>query len=124
MWPLFVVLLGIVLLVVFFPGLTAPARMSVLIAVLIMVVGALIYMNFNMAAVTAITADTGCDTCNGPPKSPCDECGHNPCKCAHALPGQKRCPKCPGLLGNTPIAGIKGCDTCNRNYRCPGCLLK
>ena len=124
MWPLFVVLLGIVLLVVFFPGLTASVRMSVLIAVLIMVVGALMYMNFNMASVTAITADTGCDTCNGPPKSPCDECGHNPCKCAHALPGQKRCPKCPGLLGNTPIAGIKGCDTCNRNYRCPGCLLK
>ena len=61
--------------------------------------------------------------CQKPRPTNCNRCGHTPCKCAHIVPGQKKCPICPGDLKESAGAGMGTCDTCNRSYRCPGCQL-
>ena len=60
--------------------------------------------------------------CQRPKSKSCNRCGHMPCKCAHILPDQKKCPICPGDLKRSE-AGMGTCNRCHRSYRCPGCQL-
>ena len=56
-------------------------------------------------------------------KTACNECAHTICQCAEVDPVQSKCPKCPnGALKNS-ANDVKACDTCERNFRCPGCAL-
>ena len=123
-----VILLGIVILAIIIPGLSTATRMTILLLILGLVIFGIWYggkFSLSMSASTdEATGSNECNTCNGPPKAnDCDECSSNPCKCSEVLPGQTRCPKCPGALGSSVIGGIMNCDRCARHYRCPGCML-
>ena len=61
--------------------------------------------------------------CQKPKPTNCNRCGHTPCQCAHILPGQTKCPMCPGDLKRSVGAGMGRCTSCNRSYRCPGCQM-
>lgn len=120
----FALLLCVVLGVLFYPGVTNQIRLSVFVAILIAIVLYLGYMSYkSLKSSKSSKSDTPCNSCNGPRPKRCSECGHNPCKCSHILPGQTECPKCRGSLGGTSVPSIQGCGSCGRHYRCPGCLL-
>ncbi len=127
-----VILLGIVVLTIIIPGLSTATRIAILLGILGLVIFGIWYggkFDLSMSATTKESTNEAsgsneCNTCNGPPKAnDCDECSSNPCKCSEVLPGQSRCPKCPGALGSSVIGGIMNCDKCGRHFRCPGCLL-
>jgi uncharacterized paraquat-inducible protein A len=121
----FIFLLAVVLVIVFYPGISIMIQMTVLIGILLFIIGALVYVNYEKMKekeASDATSNT-CNTCSGPP-SRCSDCNYNPCQCTQIIPGQTRCPRCPGSVQPTSMNGISGCSSCGRNYRCPGCLLQ
>lgn len=120
----FLILLGIVLLILFVPGVPCAVQLGVLITVLVMVILMVAYSYIGTGGKDSSGGSNACNTCNGPKKhNKCHECGYNPCKCTDILPGQTQCNKCGGGIYDSGLDGIKGCDRCGRKYRCPGCLL-
>jgi hypothetical protein len=124
-WIALVLLIAAVMIIIFYPGITNEIRMAALTLILVVIIGYLGYMSYKSLTKEENTAEE-CNTCNGPPPqpNPCDECGMNPCQCAQILPGQTRCPKCDASSLMPSLPGITSCSSCQRNYRCPGCLLK
>jgi hypothetical protein len=119
-----VLLITAILVIIFYPGITNEIRMSILTLILVAIILYMAYISYKSFSKEESTAEE-CNTCNGPPpSSSCDECGMSPCQCAETLPGQTRCPKCDSSSLMPSLPGITSCSTCNRNYRCPGCLLK
>jgi hypothetical protein len=126
-WLALVLLIAAVMVVILYPGITNEIRMTILTIILAAIIGYLGYLSYKSIVKEEVQAEE-CNTCNGPPPqstpSSCDECGMNPCQCAQTLPGQSRCPKCDSSSLMPSLPGITSCSSCQRNYRCPGCLLK
>ena len=98
--------------------------LGISLAILLAVIG-LILLN-RVMAMKADDSDSDSDSdCPNTTPASCNQCGQLPCQCAQILPGQTRCPICPGRgnLGPTALPGVQCCDRCRRAYRCPGCLL-
>jgi len=115
-----------IIVLVFLPGVPTTIMLIILSGVLLFIVGSLVYSYIKGQSSSNAGSAGGaqpCNTCSGQTPTPCNQCGTMPCQCAQVLPGQSQCPMCPGLLGKTSVSGAVGCNSCNRVYRCPGCLL-
>lgn len=118
-------LLVLVLAILFVPG-TEP--MTKLIFLSILLVSITVYSIYVLIRTKPTPSDSHpspagqADGCAEP--SYCQECNANPCRCTEVIPNQTECPKCRGLLGASPVAGVQSCHDCGRCYRCPGCLLQ
>lgn len=120
-------LLVAIIIMVFLPGVPTTIMLIILGGVLLFVIGSLIYsyIKGGNASVNGSGRAQPCNTCAGanPPIQPCNNCSNMPCQCSQVLPGQTRCPLCPGLLGQMQVSGAVGCNACGRVYKCPGCLM-
>lgn len=118
-------LLVAIVIMVFLPGVPTTIMLIILGGILLFIIGSLIYSYVKGGSGSGSGSAPACNTCAGssPTIQPCSNCSNMPCQCSHVLPGQTRCPMCPGLLGQTAVSGAVGCNACGRVYKCPGCLM-